>query len=86
MGYVAVGVLVLLILVAAGNNPNLSFDLGISHQNMAAFIANTARADISAGSVAYGTIFAVGGTLFIITFVLNMFAIRFVRKYRQVYE
>ncbi|MDQ3631738.1 MAG: phosphate ABC transporter permease subunit PstC [Actinomycetota bacterium] len=75
-----------LILVAAGNNPNLSLDLTTAHQNMAAFIANTARADISAGSVAYGTIFAVGGTLFVITFVLNLFAIRFVRKYRQVYE
>jgi len=75
-----------LILVAAGNNPNLSFDLTTAHQNMAAFIANTARSDISAGSVAYGTIFAVGGTLFVITFVLNLFAIRFVRKYRQIYE
>ena len=32
-----------LILVAAGNNPNLNIDLGIAHQNMAAFIANTAR-------------------------------------------
>ena len=75
-----------LILVAAGNSPNLDFNLGIEHQNMAAFIANTARADISAGSVAYGTIFAVGATLFAITFVLNLFAIRFVRRYRQVYE
>ena len=75
-----------LILVAAGNNPSLSPNLGIEHQNMAAFIANTARADISAGSVAYGTIFAVGATLFAITFVLNMFAIRFVRRYRQIYE
>lgn len=75
-----------LILVAAGNKPNLSFDLTTAHQNMAAFIANTARSDISAGGVAYGTIFAVGGTLFVITFTLNLFAIRFVRKYRQVYE
>ncbi|MBA2348234.1 MAG: phosphate ABC transporter permease subunit PstC [Solirubrobacterales bacterium] len=75
-----------LILVAAGNKPNLSFDLTTAHQNMAAFIANTARSDISAGGVAYVTIFAVGGTLFGITFTLNLFAIRFVRKYRQVYE
>ena len=75
-----------LILVAGGNNPNLTFDLGVAHQNMAAFIANTARADISAGSVAFGTIFAVGTTLFVITLVLNLIAIRFVRKYRQVYE
>jgi phosphate transport system permease protein len=75
-----------LILVAGGNNPNLTLDLGVAHQNMAAFIANTARADISAGGVAFGTIFAVGTTLFVITLVLNLIAIRFVRKYRQVYE
>ena len=74
------------ILIASGNNPNLTFDLSVAHQNMAAFIANTARADISAGGVAYATIFAVGATLFAMTFVLNLVAIRFVRRYRQVYE
>jgi phosphate transport system permease protein len=74
------------ILIASGNNPNLTFDLTVAHQNMAAFIANTARADISAGGVAYATIFAVGATLFAMTFLLNLVAIRFVRRYRQVYE
>jgi phosphate transport system permease protein len=74
------------ILVAAGADPNLSLNLGESHQNMAAFIAQTARGDISQGTVAYGTIFAVGLTLFFITLVLNLFAIRVVRKYRQIYE
>jgi phosphate transport system permease protein len=74
------------ILVAAGNNPNLTFDLSVAHQNMAAFIANTARSDVSAGSIAYLTIFAVGATLFLMTLLLNAIAIRFVRKYRQVYE
>ncbi|MBA3584078.1 MAG: phosphate ABC transporter permease subunit PstC, partial [Gemmatimonadetes bacterium] len=74
------------ILVAAGNNPNLDFDLTIAHQNMAAFIANTARSDVAAGSIAYATIFAVGLTLFVMTFALNSIAIRFVRRYRQVYE
>jgi len=74
------------ILVAAGNNPNLTFDLTVAHQNMAAFIANTARADVAAGSIAYATIFAVGATLFVMTLVLNLIAIRFVRRYRQVYE
>ena len=74
------------ILVASGNNPNLTFDLTVAHQNMAAFIANVARSDVSAGSVAYATIFAVGTTLFVMTFLLNLVAIRFVRKYRQVYE
>ena len=74
------------ILVASGNNPNLTFDLTVAHQNMAAFIANVARADVSAGSVAYATIFAVGTTLFAMTFLLNLVAIRFVRRYRQVYD
>ena len=74
------------ILVASGNNPNLTFDLAVAHQNMAAFIANVARSDVSAGSVAYATIFAVGTTLFVMTFALNLVAIAFVRKYRQVYE
>jgi phosphate transport system permease protein len=75
-----------LILVAAGNNPSLSLSLAESHQNMAAFIANTARGDIAQGGVAFATIFAVGATLFVITLALNLIAIRFVRKYRQVYE
>ena len=74
------------ILVAAGNAPNLTFDLTVAHQNMAAFIANVARSDVSQGSVAYLTIFAVGTTLFVMTLVLNVIAIRFVRRYRQVYE
>jgi phosphate transport system permease protein len=74
------------ILVAAGNTPSLTTDLGTAHQNMAAFIANVARSDVSAGSVAYDTIFAVGLTLFAITLALNLVAIRFVRRYRQVYE
>ena len=74
------------ILVASGNNPNLTFDLTVAHQNMAAFIANVARSDVSAGSIAYSTIFAVGAALFAMTFLLTLLAIRFVRRYRQVYE
>ena len=36
--------------------------------------------------VSYKTIFAVGLTLFVITFILNIFAIRMVRRFREVYE
>ena len=74
------------ILVAAGNNPNLTFDLTTAHQTMAAFIANTARSDVAAGSIAFATIFVVGLTLFVLTFAVNIVAIRFVRRYRQVYD
>jgi phosphate transport system permease protein len=74
------------ILIAAGAQPNLSLDLGTSHQNMAAFIAQTARGDIAQGSVEFLTIYAVGTTLFVITLILNAISISFVRRFRQVYE
>jgi phosphate transport system permease protein len=56
-----------LILVAAGNQPNLTLSLNESHQNMAAFIANTGPRRHRQGGVAFATIFAVGLTLFVIT-------------------
>ncbi len=36
--------------------------------------------------VGYKTIFAVGTTLFIATFLMNLLSIRLVRRYREVYE
>ena len=75
-----------LVLVAGGQSPNLGIDPRESYQTMAAFIASIARGDIPTGSIEYKTIFAVGFTLFVLTFVLNLISIRLVRKYRQVYE
>jgi phosphate transport system permease protein len=76
----------MIVLVAVGQQPTLSFDPREAMETMTAFIASTAQGDIATGSIAYKTIFAVGTTLFVITFVMNMISIRFVRKYRQVYE
>ncbi|MDP9400114.1 MAG: phosphate ABC transporter permease subunit PstC [Actinomycetota bacterium] len=74
------------ILIAAGATPNLTVDPTIAHQSMAAFIAQTARGDISQGSTEFLTIFAVGFTLFVITLVLNAISIGLVRRFRQVYD
>jgi phosphate transport system permease protein len=41
---------------------------------------------VSSSSKEYLTIFAVGTTLFVMTLILNFISIRFVRRYRQVYE
>jgi phosphate transport system permease protein len=75
-----------IILVAGGQQANLGLDPTESYQSMAAFIAATSRGDIPTGSVEYETIFVVGFTLFVMTLALNALSIRFVRKYRQVYE
>ena len=53
---------------------------------MTAFIGATGNGDVPTGSIEYKTIFAVGLTLFVITLVLNMIAIRLVRRFREVYE
>ncbi|MEQ9336217.1 MAG: phosphate ABC transporter permease subunit PstC, partial [Miltoncostaeaceae bacterium] len=76
----------MVVLIAAGNTPNLTLDPSSAIQTMTAFIANTATGDIGVGTLKYQTIFAVGSLLFIITFVMNMLSARLVRKYRETYE
>jgi phosphate transport system permease protein len=76
----------MIVLVAAGQQPNLTGDPRNPIETITTFIAATAKGDIAQGSIAYKTIFAVGMTLFVMTFAMNALAIRFVRRYRQVYE
>ncbi len=76
----------MIVLVAAGQQPNLTADPRQSVETITTFIAATAKGDIATGSTAYKTIFAVGMVLFLMTLLMNTIAIRFVRKYRQVYE
>jgi phosphate transport system permease protein len=76
----------MIVLVAAGNLANLTADPREPMQSMASYIAAIGKGDVATGSTQYKTIFAVGTTLFVITLVLNAISIRFVRKYRQVYE
>jgi phosphate transport system permease protein len=76
----------MVVLLAAGKTPNLTFDPGASVQTMTAFIGTTATGDVATGTIAYDTIFAVGSVLFVMTLVLNLFAIRLVRRFREVYE
>ena len=74
------------ILIAGGQLARLGVDPTQGYQSMAAYIAAQSRGDIPTGSVEYGTIFAVGLTLFVLTLALNAVSIRLVRRYRQVYE
>ena len=82
----AVGETMIVLLAAGAGNPNLSFNLFAGVQTMTAFIAGKATGDIAQGTLIYDTIFAVGSLLFLVTLSLNLFAIRFVRRFREVYE
>ena len=76
----------MIVLIAAGGQPNWTFDPREAVQTMTAFIAATGNGDVPTGSIEYKTIFAVGLTLFVATFAMNLVSIRLVRKYREVYE
>jgi phosphate transport system permease protein len=76
----------MIVLIAAGGQPNLTLDPREAVQTMTAFIAATGQGDVPTGSLEYKTIFAVGATLFVLTLVMNLFSIRLVRKFREVYE
>ncbi|MBA2462112.1 MAG: phosphate ABC transporter permease subunit PstC [Actinobacteria bacterium] len=76
----------MIVLVAMGQQPNLTLDPRESAETMTAFIAATGAGDVATGTIDYKTIFAVGATLFLMTLVMNVFAIRLVRRFREVYE
>ena len=76
----------MIVLIAAGLQPNLTLNPAEPMETMTAFIAAAGLGDQSTGSTGYKTIFAVGALLFVATFVMNMLSIRLVRKYREVYE
>jgi phosphate transport system permease protein len=76
----------MIVLLAAGQQPNLTFDPKQAVETMSAFIAATGAGDVPTGSVEYKTIFAVGATLFAMTLAVNAVAIRLVRRFREAYE
>ena len=75
-----------IVLLAAGQLARVSFWPGESVMTMTAFIAGTGSGDVPTGSIEYKTIFAVGMTLFVLTFILNIISIRMVRRFREIYE
>jgi phosphate transport system permease protein len=76
----------MIVLIAAGQLAQISFDPRESVETMTAFIGATAQGDVPQGSSEYKTIFAVGLALFVITLVMNIVSIRLVRRFREVYE
>jgi phosphate transport system permease protein len=75
----------MIVALAAGSQPNLSFNLGEGMQTMTGYIAATASGESAVGSLSYNTLFAVGLLLFVITLVINIISIALVRRLREEY-
>lgn len=73
----------MIVALAAGSKPALTFNPFESVQTLTGFMVATSTGDIEVGSIGYQSIYAVGMVLFVITFLLNIIARRFVSTKRR---
>ncbi len=72
--------------LAAGNQANLSLNVFSGAQTVTGYIVQVAKGEASRGSLQYKSIFALGLMLFVVTFAINLLALRLVRRYRTAYQ
>lgn len=75
----------MILAVAAGMQPNLTFNPLESGATITSYIVQVALGDLPHGSIGYQTIFAAGLTLLLITLAFNLLGFWLRKKYREVY-
>lgn len=70
----------MIVVIAAGQQPNLTLDARQPVETMTAFIVAISMGDTPAGSIEFQTIFVVGFLLFCMTFVINALSVRIQRS------
>lgn len=75
----------MIVAIAAGNLPSMTVNPGDQVQTMTGYIVQAVTGEASRGSLTYNSIFAVGLVLFAMTFLLNLLAQRFVKRFREEY-
>lgn len=74
----------MIVAIAAGQSPKLTFNPLESIQTMTGFMVNISLGDIQHGTIEYDTVFAIGALLFLMTLLMNMIAGVIVKKVREV--
>lgn len=75
----------MIVALAAGSTPKLTFNPLESIQTMTAFIVQVLLGDAPFGSIEYKSVYAVASVLFAMTLSLNIVGTLIVRRYREVY-
>lgn len=73
----------MIVTVAAGARPNMTFNPLGSVQTLTAFIAQASQGDNAHGTTSYYALYAVGLLLFLITFSMNLFAHRLIQRKKE---
>ena len=76
----------MIVTIAAGQIPNLSWNPLEAMEAMTAYIVQVSLGDTPRGTIEYSTIFAIGSVLFLATLVLNVFAQWLLARFREEYE
>ena len=76
----------MIVTIAAGQNPNFTFNPFVPIETMTAYIVQVSLGDTPTGTLEFKTIFAVGLSLFVITLAMNLLSQFVVRRFREVYE
>ncbi len=74
------------VVLAVGQQPNLTLNPLRSLQTMTAYIVNVVGGEAGYDSPEYLSLFAVGATLFLVTLALNVASGVVLRRFREVYE
>ena len=75
----------MIVAIAAGMQPNLTFDPREPAATITAFIVQVSLGDLPHGSIGYQSIFAAGLTLFIMTLAFNIIGYVLRKRFREVY-
>lgn len=75
----------MIVAMAAGSTPKMTISPLESIQTMTGYIAQISMGDVPYGSLEHKTLYAVGTLLFLITFSLNVFSRRIVKKFGRSY-
>jgi phosphate transport system permease protein len=75
----------MVVAIAAGQQPNLTFNPTEAAATITAFIVQVSKGDVPHGSIAYQSIFAAGLTLFLLTLVFNVLGYFVRKRYREAY-
>ncbi len=76
----------MIVTIAAGLQPRLTLNPLVPIETATAYIAQVSMGDTPHGTLAYRTIFAVGTSLFLLTFILNIMGFLLRKRFRNLYE
>lgn len=75
----------MVVAIAAGQQPNMTFDPTQAAATITAYIVQVSMGDVPHDSLAYRSIFAAGLTLFVVTLVFNVIGYFVRKRYREAY-